>query len=152
MQRFRLRILAEFLRNILHVGSSIYFTGPIMAQLARLIKVVPIDPDVQLVRAMRAGAAGLHAGKILNIYPEGQRSFDGQLLEFKKGAAILASELNVPIVPLAIDGTYLIWPRESWRFRLAKVRVSFGEPIEPGKVAIGERDEEIVYERVSSAY
>ncbi len=138
------------LKNILHVGSSIYFTGPIMAQLARLIKVVPIDPDVQLVRAMRAGAAGLRAGKILNIYPEGQRSFDGQLLEFKKGAAILASELNVPIVPVAIDGTYLIWPRESWRFRLAKVRVSFGEPIEPGKVAIGERDEETVYERVSA--
>ena len=138
------------LKNILHVGSSVYFSGPIMAQLARLIKVVPIDPDVQLARAMRAGAAGLRAGKILNIYPEGQRSFDGQLLEFKKGAAILASELNVPIVPVAIDGTYLIWPREAWRFRLAKVRVSFGEPIEPGKVTIGERDEEIVYKRVSA--
>ena len=42
-------------------------------QFARLINVIPIDPDIQL-RAMRAGAAGLRAGKILNIYPEGQRS------------------------------------------------------------------------------
>ena len=99
-------------------------------QLARLINVVPIDPDLQLVRAMRAGAAGLHAGKILNIYPEGQRSFDGQLHEFKKGAAILATELNLPIVPVALDGTYRIWPRKSWRFRLAKVRITFGEPID----------------------
>ena len=47
-------------------------------------------------------AAGLRAGKILNIYPEGQRSFDGQLHEFKKGAAILATELNLPIVPVAL--------------------------------------------------
>jgi 1-acyl-sn-glycerol-3-phosphate acyltransferase len=45
-----------------------------LAQFARLINVVPIDPDVQLLRAMRAGAAGLRAGKILNIYPEGHQN------------------------------------------------------------------------------
>jgi long-chain acyl-CoA synthetase len=138
------------LQNVFHVGAAMYFTNVAMAQLARLINVVPIDPDVQLLRAMRAGAAGLRAGKILNIYPEGQRSFDGQLQEFKKGAAILATELNVPIVPVALDGVYRIWPRKSWRFRLAKVRVSFGEPIEPRKVEPDERDEEIIYERVTA--
>jgi hypothetical protein len=52
------------------------------------IDVVPIDPDTHLLRAMRAGAAGLSARRILTIYPEGQRSFDGELQEFKKGAAI----------------------------------------------------------------
>lgn len=71
-------------------------------------------------KAMRASAAGLHAGKILNIYPEGQRSFDGQLQEFKKGAAILATELNLPIVPVALDGAHLIWPRKSWRSALRR--------------------------------
>lgn len=124
-----------------------YFRNRIMAQLARLINVVPIDPDAQLLRAMRAGAAGLRARKILNIYPEGQRSFDGQLLEFKKGAAILASELAVPIVPVAIDGTYLIWPRNAWRLRFAKVKLRFGDPIDPREFA---GEEEVVYERVSA--
>lgn len=138
------------LQNVFHVGAAMYFTNVAMAQLARLINVIPIDPDLQLVRAMRAGAAGLRAGKILNIYPEGQRSFDDQLQEFKKGAAILATELNVPIVPVAIDGAYRIWPRKSWRFRLAKVMISFGEPIEAGKTAPGETDEEINYERVTA--
>ena len=136
------------LSNIFHVGASMYFTNAAMAQLARLINVVPIDPDLQLLRAMRAGAAGLRAGKILSIYPEGQRSFDGQLHEFKKGAAILATELKLPIVPVALDGTYRIWPRKSWRFRLAKVRVSFGEPIDARAIAPEETDEEIVYEKV----
>lgn len=138
------------LRNVFHVGASMYFTNAAMAQLARLINVVPIDPDVQLLRAMRAGAAGLRAGKILNIYPEGQRSFDGQLQEFKKGAAILATELNIPIVPVALDGAYRIWPRKSWRFRLAKVKISFGAPVDARKIASDEADEEIAYEKVTA--
>ena len=138
------------LKKIFHVGASMYFTNRIMAQLASLINVVPIDPDAQLLRAMRAGAAGVRAGRILNIYPEGQRSFDGQLLEFKTGAAILASELAVPIVPVAIDGTYLIWPRNAWRLRFAKVKLRFGDPIDPTEVAAGEKEEEVVYERVSA--
>ena len=139
------------LQNIFQVGASMYFTNRFMAWLARLINVVPIDPDVQLMRAMRAGAAGLLAGKILNIYPEGQRSFDGQLYEFRKGAAILATELNLPIVPVALDGAYRIWPRKSWRFRLAKVKVRFGEPIEVQSVVSGETDKELAYEEVTVA-
>jgi long-chain acyl-CoA synthetase len=139
------------LRNVFHVGASMYFTNAAMAQLARLINVVPIDPDVQLLRAMRAGAAGLRAGKILNIYPEGQRSFDGQLQEFKKGAAILATELKLPIVPVALDGAYRIWPRKSWRFRLARVKMSFGEAIHVREVAADDTDEEIIYEKMTSA-
>lgn len=138
------------LQKIFHVGASMYFINRIMAQLAILINVVPIDPDAQLLRAMRAGAAGLRSGKILNIYPEGQRSFDGQLLEFKKGAAILAAELNLPIVPVAIDGAFRIWPRKSWRIRFAKVKLRFGEPIHPREVAADETDQEIFYEKVSA--
>ena len=137
------------LRNTLHVGASMFFTNRIMRQLARLINVIPIDPDLQLQHAMRASVAGLRVGRILNIYPEGQRSFDGQLLEFKKGAAILASELNVPIVPVAIDGTYLVWPRNSWRLHFAKVKVRFGIPIDPAEVVAGEADEEVRYKKLS---
>jgi long-chain acyl-CoA synthetase len=137
------------LENTFHVGASMYFTNSVMAQLARIINVVPIDPDVQLLRAMRAGAAGLRAKKILNIYPEGQRSLDGELQEFKKGAAILATELNVPIVPVALDGPYRIWPRKSRRFRLAKVNITFGEPIDASLLATTATDEEIVYENVT---
>ncbi|HEU4713623.1 MAG TPA: AMP-binding protein [Pyrinomonadaceae bacterium] len=138
------------LRNTFHVGASMFFTNPIMKQLARLINVIPIDPDLQLQRAMRASVAGLRMGKILNIYPEGQRSFDGQLLEFKKGAAILASELNVPIVPVAIDGAYLVWPRKSWRLHFAKVKLCFGDPIDPAEVMAGESNKEVGYKKLST--
>lgn len=119
----------RILRNIFHVGASEYWQNAFTAQIGRLLRIVPVDPDTNLMKAMRAGAAGLQAGKILNIYPEGERSFDGALHPFKKGAAILATELDLPIVPVALDGVYKVWPRKSRRIRLAKVKVNFGEPI-----------------------
>lgn len=138
------------LRNTFHVGATMYFSNAFMSRLARLINIVPIDPDVQLLRAMRAGATGLRAGKILNIYPEGTRSIDHELLEFKKGAAIIATEMNLPIVPVALDGMYRIWPRKSWRFRLAKVKIRFGEPIYAREAFADENTHELIYEKVTA--
>jgi 1-acyl-sn-glycerol-3-phosphate acyltransferase len=99
---------------------------------------------------MRAGAVALRANKVLNVYPEGRRSFDGQLGVFKKGAAILATELNVPIVPVALDGTHRIWPRGSSRIRFAKVKITFGEPIQARSVTSPNTNAEQRYEKVMS--
>jgi long-chain acyl-CoA synthetase len=118
----------DIFKNIFHVGASEFFEGRIMAFVAKMLQVVPVDPDTQLMRAMKAGAIGLKKGKVLNIYPEGQRAFDGDLHEFKKGAAILASELDLPILPVALDGVHKVWARRSWRIRPAKVKMRFGEP------------------------
>jgi len=118
-------------KHIFHVGASMFFQSGFMRWLAQLINVVPIDSDTQLMKAMKAGAIGLKHGKVLNIYPEGERAFDGELHEFKKGAAILATELDLPILPVAIDGVYKVWARKSWVIRPAKVKVKFGEPFYP---------------------
>ena len=139
----------DVLPHIFHVGASEYFAGPLMMRLARTFNIVPVDPDTHLLRAMRASAGGLRAGKILNLYPEGQRSFDGRLQEFKNGAAILATELDLPIVPVAIDGTYRVWPRDSWRIRPAKVRISFGEPFTPRSAIPEGVSGEAAYEAVT---
>ncbi|MBL1981189.1 hypothetical protein ELI71_32765, partial [Klebsiella pneumoniae] len=69
----------EVFANIFHVGASEFFRSRLMSFVAAMLKVVPIDPDTQLLKAMKAGAAGLKCGKILNIYPEGERAFDGKL-------------------------------------------------------------------------
>ena len=58
-----------------------------MRKLARLLRVVVVDPDANLVPAMRAGAFGLRHGRVLILYPEGERSIDGSPKTFKKGAA-----------------------------------------------------------------
>jgi long-chain acyl-CoA synthetase len=118
----------QLLSNFFTVGASEFFEGAILGRMAGSLNVVPINPDTELMRAMKAGAIGLKAGKVLNIYPEGERAFDGELHAFKKGAAILATELELPIVPVAIDGLYKVWPRKSSRIRPAKVKIVIGKP------------------------
>jgi long-chain acyl-CoA synthetase len=139
------------LSRVIHLGASRYFTGFASSQLARPINVVPIDPDTHLLRAMAAGSAALQANRILNVYPEGRRSFDGELGIFKKGAAILATELNVPIIPVALDGTHRIWPRRSRRIRLAKVKITFGAPIYSSEIRTADITDDQAYERVTAA-
>lgn len=126
----------DFFSNTFHVGASEFFEGRFMGWLARMLQIVPVDPDTQLMKAMKSGAIGLKHGKILNIYPEGERAYDGELHEFKKGAAILAAELDLPIVPVAIDGLHKVWARNSMKIRLGKVKVTFGEPFYPKDVVL----------------
>src|SRR5690606_16206708 len=60
-----------------HVGAIEFFQSSFMGWLGDLLRVVRVDPDVQLMKAMKAGAVGLRNGHVLNIYPEGQRAYDG---------------------------------------------------------------------------
>jgi 1-acyl-sn-glycerol-3-phosphate acyltransferase len=68
---------------------------------------------------------------VLVLFPEGERSIDGQIKQFKKGASILAVHLRVPIVPVALDGPFAIWPRGRGPQRLAQVRMRFGASMPP---------------------
>lgn len=118
-------------RKVFAVGTSEVFNGSFMARLARSVRVVVVDPDANLVPAMRANAFGLKQGRPLILYPEGERSIDGTPKKFKKGAAILSIHLQVPIVPVAIEGFYEAWPRNQ-RFRgSSRLVIEFGDPIVP---------------------
>jgi long-chain acyl-CoA synthetase len=120
-------------QRMFFVGYSVFFDTRLLTTAARLANIVPVDPDAHLLRAMKAGAYGLRKSHILCIFPEGGRSFDGELQAFKKGAAILSRELSVPIVPVGILGTHQVWARDSARIRLHKVKVHFGKPIFPSQ-------------------
>ena len=89
------------------------------------------DPDANLVPAMRAGAYGLRNGLALVLYPEGERSIDGTPRIFKKGAAILSTHLQVPIVPVAIDGFFEAWPRNQRLQKFAPLKIRIGKPLQP---------------------
>ena len=51
-----------------------------MKFLARLANIVPVDPDAHLLAAMKLGAWGLRQGRVLCIFPEGSRTYDGELI------------------------------------------------------------------------
>jgi long-chain acyl-CoA synthetase len=118
------------------VGAAEYFTSPLMAWLARQINLVPVDADASLVPAMKAGAFGLTHGRVLLLFPEGERSIDGSVKRFKKGAPILARHVGVPMVPVALKGVFEIWPRNRPINRSLirpwsphRVRIALGPPM-----------------------
>lgn len=127
----------DVFRHTFHVGASMFFRSRFMQWVASMLRVVPIDPDTQLMKAMKAGAIGLRNGHVLNIYPEGERAYDGDLHTFKKGAAILATELDLPILPVALDGLQNVWARKTWRIRAAKVKITIGKPFYARDVVSG---------------
>jgi long-chain acyl-CoA synthetase len=117
--------------KVFAVGTSEIFGKGFMLHLARSLRVVVVDPDANLIPAMRAGAFGLRQGRALILYPEGERSIDGTPRIFKKGAAILSIHLQVPIVPVAIEGFYKAWPRNKPFQGFTPLKMVFGDPILP---------------------
>ncbi|MFQ5694601.1 MAG: AMP-binding protein [Terriglobia bacterium] len=118
-------------RKLFFVGASEYFAPPFMRWVTRLLRVVPVDPDTNLLRAMRAGAFGLRHGMVLGLFPEGERTIDGQIKKFKKGASILSLHLGTPIVPVALNGPFKVWPRGHRLQGFYRVRMRFGRPLPP---------------------
>jgi long-chain acyl-CoA synthetase len=121
----------EVFDRVFAVGTSEIFGEGLMLRLARSLRVVVVDPDANLIPAMRAGALGLRQGRPLILYPEGERSIDGTPKNFKKGAAILSIHMQVPIVPVAIEGFQEAWPRNKPFQRFAPLKIVFGDPIPP---------------------
>lgn len=68
-------------------------------------------------------------GRALIIYPEGTRSVSGKMAKFKEGAAILAHDLDLPMVPAHISGTRDSLPKGAYFMRPKKVLVQFGKPL-----------------------
>jgi long-chain acyl-CoA synthetase len=133
--------------RVFAVGTSEIFGQGFMLRLARSLRTVVVDPDANLIPAMRAGAFGLRQGRPLIFYPEGERSIDGTPRIFKKGAAILSIHLQVPIVPVAIEGFYEAWPRNKPFQGFKPVKMVFGDPIVPPPVSDAS---EVAYETLTA--
>jgi long-chain acyl-CoA synthetase len=138
----------DILESTFAVGTSEVFGKGFMRRLARWLQVIVLDPDANLIPAMRAGAFGLRHGRVLILYPEGERSIDGTPRIFKKGAAILSIHMQVPIVPIAIEGFYEAWPRGKNFFqKRVPLKVVFGDPIVPPPES---EASEAAYEKLTS--
>jgi long-chain acyl-CoA synthetase len=134
-------------RELFSVGTSEIFGTGFMRRLARWLRVIVVDPDANLISAMRAGAFGLRHGRILILYPEGERSIDGTPKVFRKGAAILSIHLQVPILPVAIEGFHEAWPRGKPFQKFAPLQITFGDPLYPPVEA---QASEATYEKLTA--
>jgi 1-acyl-sn-glycerol-3-phosphate acyltransferase len=87
------------------------------------------DPR-KTARSVRRVIDGVRAGKSLAVFPEGTRTPDGRLQEFQPGTFKIAIRAGVPIVPVAIRGTFALLPKTTLAPRPGRVDVFICEPIE----------------------
>jgi long-chain acyl-CoA synthetase len=125
-------------QRIFYMGFEWFFRHPILAWWGRGVRVIPVDMDTLLMRALQASAVVLRQGKILCVFPEGERSMDGRVRPFRKGVGILAKELRVPVLPAYIAGSFEAWPRgQSWP-GIHRLHVRFGPVAMPEALLTGE--------------
>jgi len=124
-------------RSISFLAKSEYFTGKgVKGWLSRrfflAIRQLPIDRSGGQASesSLGAGLGHLADGGLLGIYPEGTRSLDGRLYKGRTGAARMVLEARVPVVPIAMVGTFEVMPSGAKLPRFKKVGVIAGEPLD----------------------
>ncbi len=122
---------ARLRKDLYLVGFETFFNHFPIRNLIKYLKVIPIDPGLHFVEAMQASSYVLKNNKMVCIFPEGERTIDGEIKGFKKGVGILAKELNVPLVPVYIAGSYESWPRTSRLPKPYPIKITFGKPFDP---------------------
>lgn len=73
---------------------------------------IPIRENTGDIAAMKEAIRRLDRGAAVLIFPEGSRTDDGRMTEFKRGVSILLKRASCPVVPIAIEGAFEAWPRE----------------------------------------
>ena len=130
-------------RMITFLAKQEYFVRPgFLGKLSKWffsgVGQVPVDRSGgrSAEAAIRTGVDVLKRGRLLGIYPEGTRSPDGRLYRGRTGAARMAIEAQVPVIPVAVTNTFWIQPTGQLRPRLGRrIGIYFGEPIETTKWA-----------------
>ena len=99
------------------------------------------DRDAAIESLGQASEEVKELGLTMVMFPEGTRSPTGELQPFKKGAFVLAIQLQIPLVPIAIVGSRAIMRKGGWRVSSGEVTIRVGDAISSEGLAFRDRDE-----------
>jgi 1-acyl-sn-glycerol-3-phosphate acyltransferase len=137
-------------RRIYYLAKLPLFQSKILAAIMRFFGTVAVDNE-GFSRAGLEGILGcLKERKMVLVFPEGERCWDGKLAELKPGVTLVIKKAKVPIVPIALAGAFDAWPRtRRWMhfappffgWRRERIAVVVGEPLDGALVAELPREE-----------
>jgi acyl-[acyl-carrier-protein]-phospholipid O-acyltransferase/long-chain-fatty-acid--[acyl-carrier-protein] ligase len=123
------------------------YDHPVVKPFAKMVKAIPISSEQhprEMLHSLKTATDALRNDEIVCIFAEGQITRTGQLLPFRRGLERIMKGVNVPIIPVNLDGVWgSIFSFERGRFlwkmprRIPyRVTVSFGKPMAPTATAI----------------
>ncbi len=98
-------------RQLTAIARESLFRFRPFAWLMYSIGAIAIREDSGDSGALKAAISELAAGRCILIYPEGSRTETGRIEEFKKGFLLLVRKAKVPVLPMAVEGAFDVWPR-----------------------------------------
>lgn len=122
---------------------------PVLGYLMKEYNCVALDRENvrEGLKAIKEGADNIKAGYSMAIFPEGTRSKNGKMGQFKKGSLKLATMAKAPVVPVAIEGAYKAY-EENRKFKAVDIKVTFSKPIHTDKLT--KEEERELPERIRS--
>jgi 1-acyl-sn-glycerol-3-phosphate acyltransferase len=131
------------------------FKYPIVGQAFTLAHFIPVERSKHdsAIASVEKAIEAIRDGQSFLIYPEGTRSPDGRLQEFKKGAVVMAIKAGVPIVPIICSGAHRVMEKRSLVIHPGEILVEFLEPIDASKYLFEGREtlNQVVHDAMAAA-
>ena len=137
------------LKNTYFYATEEHVKHPVLKYMAKRNNVILMEKS-NLKNSILKLSEVLKQGKNVIIFPEGSRTYDGDMVPFKKTFAILSKELNVPVVPVCIRGAYGVLPRGSKWIKPKKIEVEYLKPVMPENGDTYESVSDKVRERIQN--
>jgi len=135
-----LAALPSAARPVFGAAADYWFEVPVRRFIATsLAGILPVrrSSDSGYAALLEAAGPALKAGRTVVLYPEGTRSTDDTIREFRSGALRLARDCGVPIIPVAVRGTADVLPKNG-RYSPAPMRVHLGVPLDPHLTSVSQ--------------
>lgn len=119
------------------------FRVPFFGLAMKRCGYIPIDRSDRrkAMHSLNEAAQKINAGTSVIIFPEGTRTADGQVQEFKKGALIIAAKAQVPVIPVTITGSYQVQPKGSWLVKKKPLKLTIFPAIATDNLKVSDVEE-----------
>ena len=116
-------------RRLNYLARDTLFDAPAFGHLIRWYDAIPIQRDGFGITGIKETLRRLRQDELVLIFPEGTRTYDGEIGDLKPGICALARRGRAPLVPVAIEGAFQAWPRGRKWPRMARMAIAFGPSI-----------------------
>ena len=116
-------------RPMSYMAKAPLFKNKYFGWFIRGLNAFPVEQGAGDIGAVKESIARLQRGQMLNVFPEGSRTQDGEIAPLEKGVGLLLRRARVPVIPVVIDGSFEAWPKRRKFQRPHKIRVAIGPPM-----------------------
>ncbi len=128
-------------RRLTFMAREPLFRNPFFGGLIRALGAFPVRQGAPDKSSIRQAIHLLESGRFVVLFPEGTRTWDGEVQPIRGGFRLLVRRANAPVIPVALQGAFEAWPRTRRLPRPGRVRIRFGKAILPKDID-GLSDEE----------